>query len=84
MNFLCVCSQPAAAGGSTVFSMNCYSHSTSLTDYGMSGMNVGGWRMMDALASFLGLSSRVLPAGGLFDPAAGFWDAKYKGVLAFQ
>ena len=62
----------AAAAGSTVYSMNCYSHSTSLSDHGMSGMTVGGWRMMDALASFIGLSKKALPAGGLFDPAKGF------------
>jgi hypothetical protein len=62
----------AAADGSTVFSMNCWSHSTSLTDPGMSGMNIAGWRMMDALASFVGLSSRPLPVGGLFDPSKGF------------
>jgi hypothetical protein len=61
-----------AADGSTVFSMNCHSHSTSLSDHGMSGMNVGGWRMMDALASFIGLSQRPLPVGGLFDPSEGF------------
>lgn len=63
---------PAAAAGSTVFSMNCYTHSTSLSDYGMSVMNISGWRMMDALASFVGLSTNPLPKGGLFDSATGF------------
>ena len=73
----------AAAAGSTVFSMNCYSHSTSMSDYGMSGMNVHGWRMMDALAAFMGLPGTSthhpagpLPAGGLFDPAVGFSSGK--------
>ena len=65
-----------AAAGSTVFSMNCHSHSTSLSDHGMSGMNVGGWRMMDALASFVGLSKRVLPSDGLFDSSRGFASGK--------
>ena len=66
----------AAAHGSTVFSMNCFSHSTSLTDHGMSGMNIDGWRMMDALASFIGLSQKALPVGGLFDPSKGFASGK--------
>lgn len=66
----------AAADGSTVFSMNCHSHSTSLSDYGMTGMNVGGWRMMDALASFIGLSTTPLPVGGLFDSSKGFATGK--------
>jgi hypothetical protein len=36
-------------------------------------MNVDGWRMMDALAAFMGLNkTRALPAGGLFDSAEGF------------
>ena len=42
----------------------------------MSGMTVNGWRMMDALASFIGLSPRALPAGGLFDAAKGFASGK--------
>ena len=56
--------------------MNCYSHSTSLSDHGMSGMNIDGWRMMDALASFVGLSKRALPVGGLFDSSKGFASGK--------
>ena len=73
---------PAAKAGSTVFSMNCFSHSTSLTDHGMSGMNVGGYRMMDALADFIGQGQggAPLPAGGFFDPAKGFNSGK--GCLA--
>jgi hypothetical protein len=35
---------------------------------------------MDALASFVGLSQRALPAGGLFDPSVGF--SSGKGCLA--
>ena len=38
----------------------------------MSGMNVKGWRMMDALASFMGLNKTALPEGGLLDSAKGF------------